>query len=321
MSSGIKDTNSNYSDHFKCLISNLNLMASVTWSVVALLVIVDGINVVVGCDYGTSLSCPGKSCLDIYQKNSKSHGVSKQYIIKVGSLYRFVYCDMKLECGGEKGWMRIANINAGGGDTCPSGWKKITSPTKACRATSDNVGCYSAHFTTHNIPYSRVCGMVVGYQKGSADGFGTAHYTVRSIDGPYVDGVSITYGTPRKHIWTYAIGFSEKHDGLPKYPINCPCSKFPGRLPPSFVHDNYYCESGSLNAVHKPLYGTYYTSDPVWDGKDCSIENSCCSEPNLPWFYRQIPLTANKDIETRICRDEVFANEGVLVRELQLYVQ
>ena len=86
-------------------------MASVIWNVVALLVIVDGINVVVGCDYGTSLSCPGKSCLDIYHKNSNSHGVSGQCIIKVGSYYCFVYCDMKLECEGEKGWMRIADVD------------------------------------------------------------------------------------------------------------------------------------------------------------------------------------------------------------------
>ena len=71
-------------------------MASVTWSVVALLVIVDGINVVVGCDYGTSLSSPGKSCLDIYHTNSNSHGVSGQYISRVSPHYHFVHCDMKL---------------------------------------------------------------------------------------------------------------------------------------------------------------------------------------------------------------------------------
>ena len=134
-----------------------------------------------------------------------------------------------------------------------------------------------------------------------------------------VDGVSITYGTLRKHIWTYAIGYSDKHNGLPKYPVNCPCSQYPGRLPPSFVHDNYYCESGSLNQVTS--FGTFFKTDPVWDGKDCSNENSCCSEPNLPWFYRQIPLTTNKDIEARICRDQAFDDEDVLVRDLQLYVQ
>ena len=293
-----------------------SLMASVTWSVVALLVIAGGIDLAVGCNvtYGLSPSCPGKSCLDIYHKNPDSHGVSQQYVVKNDGHLRFVYCDMKHECGGEKGWMRIAHIT--NGDNCPSGWRKITSPTKACRAPTDNAGCYSAHFTTYNIPYSRVCGMVVGIQKGTTDGFASLHYSSRSINGPYVDGVSITYGTPRKHIWTYGIGNSDKRK--PKQPVNCPCSQYSGRLPPSFVHENYYCESGT---VDRTLHRIYYTADPVWDGKGCSSENSCCSEPNLPWFYRQIPLTADNDIEARICRDEAFSNEGVLVQELQLYIQ
>ena len=294
------------------------MMALVTWSVVVLLVIVDGSDLVVGCDYGTSLSCPGKSCLDIYQKNPSSHGMSRQYIVQVGAHYRFVYCDMELECGGEKGWMRIADVS--NGDGCPNGWKKITYPTRACIAPSSSSGCYSAHFTTHNIPYSRVCGMAVGYQKGSTDAFTAWRYPSRSVNGPYVDGVSITYGSPtREHIWTYAVGYTDKHNGLPKFPVNCPCSQYPGKLPPSFVHDNYYCESGSLNSPSS--WANYLTTDPVWDGKECSSENSCCSDPNLPWFYRQIPLTANNDIEARICCDQPFDDEGVLVQEFQLYVQ
>ena len=69
--------------------------------------------------------------------------------------------------------------------------------------------------TTYNAPYSRVCGMVVGYQKGSTDAFAVVNFSTRSIDDPYVDGVSITYNTPRKHIWTYGIGFSEKANHLP----------------------------------------------------------------------------------------------------------
>ena len=89
--------------------------------------------------------------------------------------------------------MRIAHITNGG--SCANGWRKITSPVAACRVPSDNAGCYSAHFITYNIPYSRVCGMVVGIQKGSTDGFASLHYSSQSINGPYVDGVSITYGT------------------------------------------------------------------------------------------------------------------------------
>lgn len=65
--------------------------------------------------------------------------------------------------------------------------------------------------------------------------------------GPYVDGVSITYGTPREHIWTYAIGNTDKSNFLPRFATNCPCSQFPGHLPPSFVGTNYYCESGRLS--------------------------------------------------------------------------
>ena len=77
-----------------------------------------------------------------------------------------------------------------------------------------------------------------------------------------------------------------------------------------------YCESGTMfNA------GGYLTDDPVWHGDGCSSGNSCCSEPSMPWFYRQIPLTTSEDIEARLCRDQENGNEDVLIRELQLYVQ
>ena len=212
--------------------------------------------------------------------------------------------------------MRIADLDASRGDYCPPGWSKITYPVAACIAPSSDAGCYSTNFSTLEVTYRRVCGMAVGYQKSSTDGFSALFFSVRSLNGPYVDGISITYGKLRKHIWTYGIGNSDNSDALPDLPTNCPCSEFAGALPPSFVHDHYYCESGSLN-----FGSSHHTADPVWDGEDCSVNNTCCSDPSLPWFYRQIPLTTNKDIETRICRDEASSNEDVLIKELQLYVQ
>jgi len=262
--------------------------------------------------YGTVPALPGKSCRDIYQLNPSTHGKSGHYVIKVGNKPSFVYCDMELECGGEKGWMRVTSVDAAK-DSCPHGWRKITSPVAACRAPTDNAGCYSAQFSTHQVSYSRVCGMVIGYQKGTPDGFCAHISPSKAIDSTYVDGVSITYGTPRKHIWTYAIGVNEQGG---KY--SCPCSQNGGTLPSSFVHENYYCESASYI---NPPYEKYLTTDPVWDGKGCPSLNSCCSEPNLPWFYRQIPLTSDKNIEARICYDEVFRDEGVLVKEIKLYIQ
>ena len=72
--------------------------------------------------------------------------------------------------------------------------------------------------------------------------------------------------------------------------------------------------------LHLPCY-EYFTDDPVWDGEGCSNDNNCCSDPNLPWFHRQFPLTASEDLETRNCRDESLNSEDILVKELQLHVQ
>ena len=260
---------------------------------------------------GMLQSNPGKSCDDIYQINKASRGASGNYWINTTTGVHQVYCDMELECGGHKGgWMRIANFDTSRGDDCPSGWTNITTPVAACIATGSNAGCYSTIFSTLSIPYSKVCGMAVGYQRSYTDGFGPSS-SDESLSSPYVDGVSITYGNPRKHIWTYAIGRSDTSSTQ----ANCPCSKYPGTLPPSFVRDHYYCESGTLYSANG-----YFTDDPVWDGDGCSTDNNCCSDASQPWFYRQIPMTANEDIEIRICRDEASSDEDILISKLQMYV-
>jgi len=134
--------------------------------------------------YGFIPTNPGKSCRDIYQMNPASHDRSDYYVIKTHKP-TIVYCDMTLECGGEKGWMRIADVNPAKGG-CPNGWRKITSPVAACRSPNDFAGCFLAHFSTHNIPYSRVCGMVIGIQKGTPDRFGLAPGPKHSVDQPYL---------------------------------------------------------------------------------------------------------------------------------------
>ena len=285
--------------------------------VCVILVVITTITSLVLADkqYGLISTKPGKSCRDIYQMNPASHGVSGYYII-VTDKPTFVYCDMTLECGGEKGWMRIANVNPVEGD-CPNGWKKITNPVAACRPPSDNPGCFSAHFPTHDIPYSRVCGKVIGIQKGTPDAFGFAAGIKLSINQTYLDGISITYGTPRKHVWSYAAGVSEDQIGRGWGPFTCPCSKHRGALPLAFVNDHYYCESGTT----RYSFSTYFTGDPLWDGINCGNQNTCCTQPSLPWFFRQLPLTNTEDIEARICYDQHFGDESVLVKEARLYVQ
>ena len=45
--------------------------------------------------------------------------------------------------------------------------------------------------------YNSICGKLRGYQKGSPDGFAGP---ITFIDKQYLDGVSITVGTVRKHV-------------------------------------------------------------------------------------------------------------------------
>ena len=84
--------------------------------------------------------------------------------------------------------------------------------------------CASATYLI-NFQYNRVCGRVVGYQYGSPDGFLTGNVNQR-----YVGGVSITHGSPRQHVWTFAAASSENGTVRPRE--NCPCSRHPGTTAP-----------------------------------------------------------------------------------------
>ena len=39
------------------------------------------------------------------------------------------------------------------------------------------------------------------------------------------------------------------------------------------------------------------------------------------WFFCQFPVAQEENIEVRLCHDEPFSNEGVLLDQLQLFVQ
>ena len=70
-----------------------------------------------------------------------------------------------------------------------------------------------------------------------------------------------------------------------------------------------------------PSHATHYLSDPLWDGLDCPTGNTCCDNPNLPWFYRELDMATMDDVEVRICTSEIFADEAILVDLLVLYIQ
>ena len=142
---------------------------------------------------------------------------------------------LTISCAGVGGeWRRIAIFNISAGDACPTGWSKSSlNNVSFCKSPSNNSGCYTTTFSVNHVSYQRVCGRARGYQKGSTDAF----LTGGNICNTYVDGLSITHGSPRQHIWTYAVGVAEH---VSHGPSRCPCAASPGSLPPSFVGSNYY---------------------------------------------------------------------------------
>ena len=278
-------------------------------------------------NYGLDINYPGASCADVHNRNPTSYGRSGYHVLKTDHLF-FAYCDMELDCGGTKGgWMRIADIDTSRGDTCPSGWNSYNN--SYCTGGSA-AGCHSVHFPTNSTSYSKVCGKVKGYQKGSMDAFYPSAHThgkypdtytpitaSRSLDGVYVDGISITSGNPRKHVWTYAVGVRDNNDTLHE-PFICPCAKHRGPDPPTYVGNHYYCESAITEDYH--VASRLYINDVLWDGADCQYSN-CCYDARMPWFFHQFPIPTTGDIEVRICHDEEFDNEGVAVEQIQIYVQ
>ena len=142
------------------------------------------------------------------------------------------YCDMTRSCGGVTGgWTRVAELNmTESSQQCPSGLRLRTdSNIRTCGITS-SPGCSSVNFAARSIQYSKVCGKIQSYQAGSPDAFGnTGRGPNPTIEGNYVDGVSLTHGHPRQHIWTFAAGLDELGASHPQ--LNCPCTNTCWRQP------------------------------------------------------------------------------------------
>lgn len=166
----------------------------------------------------------------------------------------------------------------------------------------------STTFSTNGFTYQKVCGKVRGYQKGHPNN-GLAFNSL-TIDSYYVNGLSITYGSPRQHIWTYANGDYDNGGN------SCPCDGA-GSTTPSFVSNNYYCESGRGSTDD---HAAYHFNDPLWDGSGCIFSN-CCSVPNQPWFYHQLNEATSTSIEVRLCDKRQFAAGFTIIDQLELYVQ
>ena len=230
-------------------------------------------------------------------------------------------------CGGSPGWRRVAFLNmTDTNQDCPSGWSLTTHSVRTCgRASSGWYTCDQVTFPVSGGEYSRVCGRIRAYQYGYAWAFRGALSPIfrLSLNGSYVDGISVTHGAPRQHIWTFAAGLAREHCcslALYQY-CYCDVQSHPRSyqdLLPSFVGNDYFCESGVSGPRERNI--RLYSENPLWDGQNCGQNSTCCSMNNPPYFMKALPAPTTDDIEVRLCSNNYRQSEYP-VELLEIYVQ
>ena len=169
------------------------------------------------------------------------------------------------DCGNSTGeWTRVAYINIRDMQNNCSKKELMYTVEKACpditcpevpfctrsKTKPQDNGCSSIKFETKRIPYNKVCGRARGYQYGFTRAFHSyEHARQRTLDDPYVSGLSVTRGEPgkREHIWTFAAGFSRAYGFAT---VNCPHALYPGPTAPTdIVGTNTSVTQGILTTV------------------------------------------------------------------------
>ena len=150
---------------------------------------------------------------------------------------------------------------------------------RAC-GRSVNSGCSSVTFPSGGS-YTQVCGRARGYQFYRTDTFCTA--CGNDINDAYVDGLSITRGSPRKHIRSFDSGHHEKSSGN-GHPNQCPCTApgYNSQYKASSIDNDYHCDSGVGYWARNKTAWEY----PLWDGEGCTLsDNTCCQR--FGWFHKR----------------------------------
>ena len=169
-------------------------------------------------------------------------------------------------------------------------------------------GCTSFSFRPKES-YRAVCGTAAAYAYGSPDGFGYIHSTTETIDQAYVDGISITHGLPRRHLFTYAATL---------WWGNCPCKG--ERLGPAFVGNNSYCGEQVL-APEEKWKRKWYANNKLWQVATGCIDFDCVNDFR-PWFSVETTNGATSDpVEIRSCHDQDYPDEAIGIAHLEIYVR
>ncbi len=265
---------------------------------------------------GRTRDDPGDSCKAIYDCSLGLYPSGSYWITDDRGVVVQVTCNMETTlCGTTGGWMEVAKLDMSDPtQVCPSGWRYFSSPVRSCgRTDTGGEGTETVTYSTHGRSFSRVCGKIVAYQYGRPDGF-DPYTSSKTIDDVYVDGITITYGRPRQHIWTFAALKGDSDTGGSVCPCSDPDSVAFIDIPP-WVGTNYFCEAGTNNGVTN----TFYFSDPLFDGQNCPSPSTCCEFNTPPWFSRELARPSTGDLEVRVMGN--YDDEDNPISYMEMWIQ
>ena len=90
-------------------------------------------------------------------------------------------------------------------------------------------------------------------------------------------------------------------------------------LPP-FMINSYFCDTGDLNRTSIESM-VYSNKKPLWEGRGCGPNSSCCQFNSPPWFCTTLPEPTSDDLEFRIMLSESYFDEDVFVSLIDVYIQ
>ena len=230
-------------------------------------------------------------------------------------LLQYLKLSAQIHCGPGL-WHQLVYLNMSDpSQQCPSAWREYNiSGVRACgRPDSGTGSCPSVQYISYQ-QYSRVCGRIIGYQYATPDAFQPHPPNNIRIN---LDGINITRGVNRSHIWSYVAGVNQNTSS--QSASKCPCSTDNEQVagPPPSIGNRYYCESGNPGKDHE--HNIFYSDDPLWDGQKC--EGTCCTGTNSPpWFNVLLPPTTDA-IEVSICCDQSTNDEDVPVKLIEILLQ
>jgi dynein heavy chain len=149
---------------------------------------------------------------------------------------------------------------------------------------------------------------------GGSDGFRDQGAGV--IDQLWVDGVGITNGTPRQHVFTFATGIAEFYE--PNFLTSeCPCDG--GTQPPSFVGTSYLCEGATLGESGGAR--VYDPDDVLFDGQDIGDPSCVDSFESAPDFNVLVGAPTALPLDVHLMQSQGTGDEDLDVIALELWVR